>query len=139
MSFVDFGSKILLPDPKTSCPRSTDVLPASSAEDILSTDGPKHMLATASGVGETQSREAVSKWPRMSATWGLLLGSRFQHRSVSAQTSSDNPRMSRLMGREGRSPARISTGIAPLETWENGCWREKTFRNDSLGASHYGT
>ena len=94
---------------------------------------PRLRFAIASGAGEIQSREAVSRRTRMSAARGRVLGTRSQHFSVSTQTSSDKPRTPRLIGRGGRSPAMINASAAWEETWENGCPYAKTY-----GVTHQG-
>lgn len=90
-------------------------------------------FAIASGVGETQLGEAFSKRTKVPAMWGRLLGSRSQHCTISTQTSSDRPRISRSVGREGRFTSRTSLVTAYWPTPENGRLCAKTYRSVPLG------
>lgn len=89
-----------------------------------------------SGVVETQPLEAFSKRTRMSEMRGRFIGSRSQHCFTSTQTSSDRPKISRFVGREGHRPSRTSFVTAYGPTPENGFLFAKSYRSDPLGLIH---
>lgn len=69
----------------------------------------------------------------MSVARGRMLGAWSRHFSIDAQTPSDSPRMSRFIGRGGRSPARTRAGAAWEGIRENGCSSVKTYGIDLSG------
>ena len=117
--------------PAQSSEMSSDMVKVPSLAGGLSVAGwSSPRPETTSEVKETHWREASSSWDEISAMCGRTLGSPSQHLSVSIQTSSERPRISRPCGREGRLLSRTCEGTRIGGTWENGRSCAKTYRKD---------
>ena len=120
--------------PRLSQTRPLDIVSADSTVEEFGLVGqPALRFAIASGAGETQSREAVSRRTRVSAARGRALETQLQHFSTSIQTSSDSPRMPRFAGRESPSPVRANTGTAWRGRLEDYCSSARTYGSDPSG------
>ena len=84
------------------------------------TERSRPRFTIASEVGGTQQLEASSKEAKMPVISGRTVGFPSQQFSMSSQTSSERPRISRFSGRGGRSPLTIHPGTRWRWTCANG-------------------